>query len=369
MNKHLWQFPNSSKKIIKKLIKKQSHKAGLPPGSLVHIGDQKVDKVSISVIDYTETNLNILELNKIEEVFAYKDSESITWINITGLHDVGLLEKLAKAFEIHPLVMEDVLNTDHRSKVEEYDNFLFVVLKMLSMNEQQAEIIQEHLSLILGKGFVITFQEKAGDIFDPLRERLKKQNSRIRKSGSDYLAYAIIDIIVDHYFILLELLNEKSAGIEERSIADDDKDLIKELQHLKRDIIFIRKHIWPMRETANRLSEEEFLLISPDLKPFLRDVYDHSNQIVDSVETLDEIITGIFDFYHSSMSFKMNEVMKVLTIIATIFIPLTFIAGIYGMNFEVMPELHWRWGYPAVWFLMTVIFVGMVIYFKRKKWF
>jgi magnesium transporter len=368
MNKNLRQFPGAGKKLIRKLIRKQSHKAGLPPGALVHIGDRKVEKVTLSVNNYNAENLTTFEPGQIEETFGYKDSENITWINVAGLHDVKLFEKLGTAFDIHPLVMEDILNTDHRSKVEEYDEYIFIVLKMLSFDEKADQFVHEHLSLIVGKNYVITFQELSGDIFNPIRERLKRQNSRIRKSGADYLAYAIIDLIVDHFFLLLEILNEKSAALEERMIEDSDRTSLKELQVLKKEIILLRKFIWPMRETVSNLVDEEYQLFSDELNPFLRDVYDHTNQIVDSVDTMDEVISGIFDFYLSMMSYRMNDVMKVLTIIATIFIPLTFIAGIYGMNFEFMPELKWRWAYPAVWFIMMFIFIGMVIYFKRKKW-
>lgn len=340
----------------------------MSPGTMVHVGEQKVDIATISIIDYDLENIYSQELSTVEEAFPFKDSPTITWLNVTGLHDVKLLEKLGKRYQIHPLVLEDILNTHQRPKVEIFEDHLFVVLKMLSFDQEQNEINHEQISLILGKNFVITFQERLGDILDPIRERLQNPHGRLRKNGADYLAYTIIDIIVDHYFFLLENLGEKIEILEENVIDKPDQNTVKDIQLLKRELIFLRKSVWPLRELISELSRDETSLISNFTSPYLRDVYDHTIQVIDTIETFRDMVSGILDIYLSSVSNKMNEVMKVLTIIATIFIPLTFIAGIYGMNFEFMPELKWHWGYPLVWFVMMIILVGMLIYFRRKNW-
>ncbi|UCF65036.1 MAG: magnesium/cobalt transporter CorA [bacterium] len=355
--------------MVTRFIKRKSRKTGMSPGTMVHVGERKVDQVTIAVIDYDTENIDSMVLPTIEKAFPFKDSLTITWLNITGLHDVKLLEKLGKKYQIHPLVLEDILNTDQRPKVEIFENYIFVVLKMLSFDTQKQEIEHEQISLIVGNNYVITFQEREGDVLNPIRERLKNPLGRLRKNGADYLAYTIIDVIVDHYFILLEKLGEKIETLEENVIEKPNQSSVKELQLLKRELIFLRRSVWPLRELISGLSRDETTLISSYTSPYLRDVYDHTIQVIDTVETFRDMVSGILDIYLSSLSNKMNEVMKVLTIIATIFIPLSFIAGVYGMNFEFMPELKWPWGYPTVWGIMLTALVSMLIYFKRKKWF
>jgi magnesium transporter len=359
---------NSGENMARKLIKKQSKKVGLSPGSMIHIGEKKVSEVQISVIDYDKENLSARKLKKIEQVFPFKKTPTVTWLNISGLHEIKILEKLGKSFDIHPLVMEDILNTDQRPKVEVFEDYIFIVLKMLSFNKEKNEIDSEQISILLGENYVITFQEKAGDVFGPVRERIENPRGRLRRNDSDYLAYAIMDIIVDHYFVLLEKLGEKIEYLEENVVNNPDQHLVQEIQRMKRELIYLRKSIWPLREVISELSRGESPLINEFIIPYLRDLYDHTIQVVDTVETFRDMVSGILDIYLSSVSNKMNEVMKVLTIIATIFIPLTFIAGIYGMNFEFMPELKWPWGYPLVWLVMASILVGMLFYFRRKKW-
>jgi magnesium transporter len=354
--------------MVTKLIKKHSKKVGLPPGTMVHVGEKKIEKVALSVIDYDTEKVDTRDLATVEEAFPFKDSPTITWLNITGLHEVNLLEKLGKRYQIHPLVMEDILNTDQRPKVEISEDYLFVVLKMLSFDTDKQEVSHEQISLIVGNNFVITFQERTGDVLDPIRERLQNPQGRLRKHGADYLAYTIMDVIVDHYFILLEKLGEKIEFLEENVIENPDQDIVKRLQHLKRELILLRKSVWPLREVISELTRNDTPLITDFTGPYLRDVYDHTIQVIDTIETFRDMVAGIMDIYLSSMSNKMNEVMKVLTIIATIFIPLTFIAGIYGMNFEFMPELKLPWAYPGIWGLMLFIFLGMIFYFRRKKW-
>jgi magnesium transporter len=368
MNKHLLYIPSTGKKILGKFIKKQSKKTGLSPGTMIHVGDKKVEKVLISVLDYDREHLHAKDLPDVKSVIPFINTPSVSWINITGLHEVDILEKIGKGFNIHPLVLEDILNTDQRPKLEVFDDYIFIVLKMLSFDETRKEVSSENISVILSQNYVITFQEREGDVFNPLRNRLNNPLGRLRKHGTDYLAYAILDVIVDHYFILLEKLGEKIETLEEVVIENPNQAIVAEIQFMKRELIFLRKSIWPLREVINEIVRDENPFLSDFVTPYLRDVYDHTIQVMDTVDTYRDMVTGILDIYLSSISNRMNEVMKVLTIIATIFIPLTFIAGVYGMNFEFMPELKWRWGYPSVWFVMMFVFIGMVIYFKRKRW-
>ena len=351
-----------------KLTRKRSKKIGLPPGTMVYTGERKLENVNISSLDYDHEKYSLVHLKSIEESFPFKDTPTVTWLNINGLHDIELLEKLGKHFNIHHLILEDILNTDQRPKVELFEDYLYIVLKMISFNEEKNELDIEQISLVVGENFVITFQEREGDIFDPVRERLKANKGRIRKSGPDYLAYALLDIVIDHYFLVLEKLGEQLENLDNRVISNPDQALVQEIQHLKRELIYLRKSVWPLREVINNLMREETDLISEHTLPYLRDLYDHTIQVIDTVETYRDMDSGILDIYLSSLSNKMNEVMKVLTIIATIFIPLTFIAGVYGMNFEFMPELKWRWAYPTILAMMAIVFVGMLFYFKRKKW-
>ena len=354
--------------------KKRLKKAGLPPGTLVHVGEKKVEAVKISYLDYDERNFQERQVSKIEECFPFKTTPTVTWINIDGLHDVEIIEKLGNQFELHPLILEDVLHTEQRPKYEDFDNYIFVVLRMLQYNEQIQDIESEQVSLILGTNFVISFQERVGDVFDSVRERLRNAKGKIRKMGSDYLAYALLDAIVDSYFVILEKVGERIESMEEELVVNPKEKTLQQIHTMKREMISLRKSIWPLREVISGLQRSESSLIAETTGIYLRDIYDHTIQVIDTVESFRDMVSGMLDIYLSSISNKMNTVMKVLTIIATIFIPLTFIAGIYGMNFNPekspwnMPELNWYWGYPVVWLVMAVIAVIMLIYFKRKKW-
>ncbi len=357
-----------------KRVKKRLKKAGLPPGTLIHIGEKKVEAVKISYLDYEEQNFQEKQVSKIEECFPFKTTPTVTWINIDGLHDVEIIEKLGKQFELHPLILEDVLHTAQRPKYEDFDKYIFVVLRMLRYNEQIQVVESEQVSLILGTNFVISFQERVGDVFEPIRERLRNAKGRIRKMGPDYLAYALLDAIVDSYFAILEKLGERIESMEEQLVADPKEKTLQLIHNMKREMISLRKSIWPLREVISGLQRSESSLISETTSLYLRDVYDHTIQVIDTVESFRDMVSGMLDIYLSSISNKMNAVMKVLTIIATIFIPLTFIAGIYGMNFNPekspwnMPELNSYWGYPAVCLVMAVVVVIMLIYFRKKKW-
>ena len=351
-----------------KLFRKTSKKPGLAPGTLVHIGEKKVEEVKISMIDYDETQVQERDVASIEECLPFKEKPTVTWVNVTGIHDVKIIEKFGKAFNIHPLLLEDIVHTDQRPKLEDFDDLLFIILRMLTYDEANNELLSEQVSLILGPNFVISFQEREGDVFNPVRARIKNAKGRIRKMGCDYLAYALLDSVVDHYFLVLEKYGEKIEILQEEVLSHPTPDTLQDIQRTKRDMIFLRKSVWPLREAINALQRGESALISDNVIIYLRDVYDHTIQVIDSIETFRDMISGTLDVYLSSVSNKMNEVMKVLTIIATIFIPLTFIAGIYGMNFKYMPELEWHWAYPVIWAVIIVLGVLMLMGFKRKKW-
>lgn len=344
-------------------------KPGSPPGTLVHVGKKRIEKAKIKIIDYDEKRFQEKEAKRIEECFPFKDKPTVTWVNIDGIHEMDIIEKIGKHFGAHPLVLEDIMNTEQRPKMEDFGDYIFIVLKMLYYDDKINEIVTEQISIIFGKNFVISFQEREGDVFNAVRERIRNSKSRIRKMDSDYLAYALMDAIVDHYFIILEKLSEKIENMEEELISEPRPKTLQAIHKLKREMIFLRKGVWPLREVISGLERLESSLIKKTTRIYLRDVYDHTIQVIDTVETFRDMASGMLDTYLSSVSNKMNDVMKVLTIIATIFIPLTFIAGIYGMNFEYMPELGWIWGYFLVWFIMAVIALSMVFYFKRKKWF
>ncbi|MDY6958706.1 MAG: magnesium/cobalt transporter CorA [Halobacteriota archaeon] len=349
-------------------VTKRSNKVGLPPGTLVHVGEKRVEKVKITIIDYDKEQFQEEEVEQVEECFPFKDEPTVTWINIDGIHDVEIIEKIGKHFGIHPLILEDILNTAHRPKMEDLGDYIFIVLKMLYYDGKEKEIKTEQVSLILGKQFVISFQERKGDVFDPIRDRIRNSKGRIRKMGGDYLAYALLDAIVDNYFIILEKIGEEIESLEEELVGSPGPETLHLIHGLKREMIFLRKSVWPLREVISTMERGESSLINESTGIYLKDVYDHTIQVIDTIETFRDVISGMLDTYLSVVSNKMNEVMKVLTIIATIFIPLTFIAGIYGMNFEYMPELGWYWGYFTVWFVMAIVAVLMVYYFRRKGW-
>ncbi len=352
-----------------RLVRKRRQTAGLPPGTAVFVGEKKTEVTKITLLDYDETRYEEKVVKEVEECFPCRETETVSWINIDGIHDVEAVEKLAGKFDIHPLTIEDIVNTQQRPKMEEYENYLFFVLKMLLYDEESREVQMEQVSLVLGKNFVVSFQEKEGDIFETIRDRIRSGKGRIRKMGPDYLAYALIDAVVDHYFVILERSGERIEELEEKVVANPRPETLHEIHRLKREMIHLRRSVWPLRELIAALERGESHLVHPSTRVYLRDVYDHTIQVIDTVETYRDMLSGMHDTYLSSISNRMNEVMKVLTIIATIFIPLTFIAGIYGMNFQYMPELGWRWAYFGVWGIMAVIAAGMVVYFKRKKWF
>ncbi|HON81709.1 MAG TPA: magnesium/cobalt transporter CorA [Methanoregulaceae archaeon] len=347
---------------------KLSKKAGLPPGTLHLDGKPMTGPIRITVIDYDADHVEERRVMTIEECFPYRDTSTVTWINIDGLANTEVIEKIGRYFLIHPLILEDLLNTDQRPKMEDLEDYLYLNLKMLMLPEATGEIKGEHVSLIIGKNYLMSFQEDVGDVFDPVRERIRKEGGRVRKNGSDYLAYALIDNIVDNYFVVMEKIEERVESLEEELVVNATRDSLPRINRLKKDMVFLRKAVWPLREMILALERSDSPLIREDTRIYLRDVYDHAIQVIDTLETFRDMVSGMIDIYLSSLSYKMNEIMKVLTLIATIFIPLTFVAGVYGMNFRYMPELHWEYGYYAVLGIMIAIVVIMLAYFRKRQW-
>lgn len=348
-------------------IKKYQQKVGLPPGALIHVGTERTEKSKIDVISYGENQFEEKTLGSFEEFKPDDDTTGVNWINVCGVHQTEIIESIGNHFQIHKLVQADIVNTQHRPKLEDFEDYLFIVIKMIYFNENE-KIINEQISMIIGKNYVVSFQEIEGDVFSPIRARLRNSSGQIRKRGADYLAYTLIDTIVDNYFVVLERIGERIEDIEEKLLTNPTQDTSLEIHTLKRDLIMIRRSVWPLREVANILERGESKLIHKNTRIYLRDVYDHTIQVIDTIESSRDILSGMLDMYLSSVSNRMNNVMKVLTIIATIFMPLTFIAGIYGMNFQNMPELGWKYGYFGALVIMLVIAALMLIFFKRKNW-
>jgi len=303
------------------------------------------------------------------ECQQFKDSRDVSWIHVEGIHETQILEELGALFGLHPLTLEDILNTDQRPKMEDFCEYIYIVLKTFTNHgDENKDLSSEQISIILGPTFVISFQEKETDIFKPIRERIRAGKGRLRKSGADYLAYSLIDTVVDNYFTILEQLGERIEIIEESLVKNPSTQTLQAIQHLKREMIFLRKSVWPLRETISSLERTECQLIHDSTGIFLKDIYDHTIQVIDTIETFRDMLSGILDIYLSSISNRMNEIMKVLTIIATIFMPLTFMAGVYGMNFKYMPELEWHWGYFLILGTMMAVAVSMMVYFRKKRW-
>jgi magnesium transporter len=349
--------------------KSRSKKAGLLPGALVHIGEKLSDTTKVTLIDYQGDHYQEKNIDHIEELRAFKDRQTVSWVHIEGIHDTRLLEQLGDVFGLHPLILEDILNTDQRPKMQDMGDYMFIVLKRFCNTcDEHSDMTAEQISVILGPHYVISLQERADTMLDPIREHIKTSKGRIRKAGADYLAYSIIDTVLDSYFGILETLGDKIEIEEEALVNNPAPSTLRVIQNLKRDIIFLRKSIWPLRETISALERSESPLIQDATGLYLKDIYDHAIQVIDTVETYREMLSGMIDIYLSSLSNRMNQVMKVLTIIATIFMPMTFLAGVYGMNFKHFPELEWQWGYLFFWTIILTTAVVMLILFKRKKW-
>ena len=351
---------------MKSVRHKRSKKTGLLPGSLVHVGMEYAEKTKITLIRYNESIFEEKEVTSISDLLHEKNNEGIVWINVDGL-DTKFIEDIGGIYDLHPLILEDILNTDQRPKTEDFGKYIYIVLKNFH-NQDNINSSSEQVSIILGKNFILSFKEKETSLFEPIRERLRGNKGRIRKSGPDNLAHALIDNVVDNYFFVLEELEERIEYLEDELVTQTSPANLQAIHNLKRELIVLRKSLWPLREAISTLERTDSELITASTHIYFKDIFDHIIAIIDTVETYREMLSGMLDIYLSTVSYRLNEVMKVLTIIATIFMPLTFLAGVYGMNFKYMPELEWRFGYFGVLGVMLGIALLMLKYFKNKKW-
>jgi magnesium transporter len=350
-------------------MKNRSKKTGLAPGTLVHLGRQKPGATRIDVIEYDGSSLEKRQLSSLSECLVRKPAPAVTWINVDRISEVEVLRQFGSCYGIHPLVLEDILATDQRPKAADHGEYLYVVLKMIGLDDKSGEIKSEQVSMILGDNYLISFQEGLeGDVFEQVRLHLSNEKSRLRLSGPDFLLHALLDVIVDNYFLVLEKLADRIEDIEDKLIDNPSTSTVHAIYRLKREMLFLHKAVWPLREVVSGLQRRDSQLIQAATVIYLRDIYDHTIQVLDTMETLRDMLSGMLDIYLSSVSNRLNEVMKVLTIIATIFMPLSFVVGLYGMNFKYMPELDWRYGYPSVLLLMALIVCGMLVYFRKKRW-
>ena len=346
-----------------------SHKSGLPPGSLVHVGPVLVDETCISVIDYSKESVSESRVESIEQLLPYRDSETVTWVIVEGLARVEFIEQIGAMFGIHQLVLEDILNTHQRPKFEEYDDYLYIVLKGMMSVGEKFTVSYEQISLLVLEKVVFAFKEKKDGLFEPVVQRIRTSKGRFRSMGADFLTYSILDAIIDQNFILIDSLDESITALEDQLLAGEPSSAtLNGIQRLKREIVGVRRYVSPIRELINEMLRSESRLIDERTHIYLRDVSDHAMRIIESIELHRDVISGLLDIYISSVSNKMNEVMKVLTVFASIFIPMTFLTGIYGMNFDYMPELKMHWAYPALWLVFLTIPTVLLVYFKRKKW-
>jgi len=355
--------------MLRRIFRKRSEKAGLPPGAMVHMGEQRIEKVRITMIDYDEHHVLERQVEKPEDCFPFRDRATVTWINVHGLHEPEIIHKLGTYFGLHPLVMEDIGTTDQRPKMEDYGDYIFVVLKTLYHDETEGEMKAHQVAIIIGSNFVMSFQEAEGHVFDQVLSRIKNGAARIRTMGADYLAYSLMDVVVDNYFALVERLGQRLDVLEDRSVMEPDPETAQAIHSFRRDLVFLRRSVLPVREAVARLERSESKLVQKPTTVYFSDVYDHTVQVIDNIETLRDMVSPLLEVYVSSVSNKMNEVIKVLTVIGTIFLPLTFLTGVYGMNFRHFPELDWELAYPLFWLVNLGVVVGMLAYFRRKRWF
>jgi len=351
-------------------IYRRTQKTGLPPGTIVYTGDQPRKPVHVSAMEYNEDHFRewSCELTS-EECVSIREQPFHKWINIDGVNDLELIERVGGCFDIHSLVLEDIAHLGQRPKIEEYNGYLYIVLQMFQLAPDKQGITVEQISLVLGEDYLLTFQEKAGDVFEPIRQRLRSAKGRVRKMPVSFLGYLLIDAIVDYYFTIFESMGETIEALEDKIIHQADRGTLSQIHQLRHQLLLLRRSAWPLREMLGSLERTESRFFDKSTRPFLRDLYDHSIQVVETTESFRDVLTGLLDLNVSIAGARMNEVMKVLTIIATIFIPLSFIAGVYGMNFEHMPELAQQWAYPyGFWVLISAVVIGMLTYFKRKKW-
>lgn len=341
----------------------------MEPGSLVHIGEIYGERTKISIIEYSKDTLIENEDATVKEIQHYLSTPEVTWINVQGISDTTLIDTIGHDFGMHPLVMEDILNTTQRAKLEDYKQNLYIVLRMLKYNHATDSVDGEQISLFIRKDCVITFQESDQDLFKSIRERIRKPNTKIREMGTDYLTYTIIDWIIDQYFVILEKVDDKLESLEEDLLNNPQTSTLLKIERTKREIILLRKSVWPTRDLISQFTRLDSPLINDSSRVFMRDVYDHTIQLIDTIESFRDIVSGMLDLYLSNLTQRTNEIMKVLTVVSTIFVPLTFLASLYGMNFDNIPELHYQYGYYVLLGVMFMIGSAMVLYFRRKNWF
>ncbi len=345
---------------------KKKKKEHTPPGTLAYTGDRTSEEVEISQITYSEETFKREFRKDVEDISLGKDKEVNTWVDICGIHDVEIVKHLGDDLGIHSLLQEDIVTANQRPKLEEREDYLFIILNMHYIEDENP--VSEQLSIILGENYLTTFRERKNYIFQPVISRMEKGDGRIRKLNTDYLAYALIDVVVDNYFKVLEHFGGKMENVEETLVDDPEEDLLLQIHRMKQEIILLRKSIWPLREVLGKLERGGYDLIDEQNVIFLKDIYDHTFQVLDTINSYRDILSGMHDTYLSSISNRMNEVMKMLTIFASIFIPLTFLAGVYGMNFEYMPELSWKWSYSVFWGISLMLVGVLLIYFNKKDW-
>lgn len=345
-----------------------SQKIGMPPGSLVHVGEKKTAETKLTLFTYGEEGVNEFSTDNTKNIIEKLEPARVNWINVAGLSRTEIIGELGEHFHLHPLTLEDILHTGQRPKQEDHGDYLYLVLKMLYPDENTGRVQYEQVSFILGKNFVLSFLESDRDVFDPAQERIRKIKGKIITLGADYLLYTLIDAIVDHYYVVIEKMGDDIESTEEELVTRPTSKILQNIHLLRTDMLYLRKSIWPLREVIGSLERRESELIREGTTIYLRDIYDHTIQVVDTIEMYRDIVSGMLDTYLSSLSTRMNEIMKVLTIFSTIFIPLTFLVGVYGMNFEYMPELKWHWGYPVLWMIMIGLGLVMINYFRKKRW-
>lgn len=351
-------------------FQRRLNKIGQPPGYIYadHPKTPLNDKISLSILEYDENKVTEQKNVSVKQCLERLNSSTMTWITVHSVSDVATLAYLGEQFKIHPLALEDIMNTGHRPKLDTYDTQVFIITRFLTYNSDQRILTDEQVSIVFGPGYTICFLESDRNIFKPIKDRICKVNSRFRKQGSDYLAYALIDLIVDCYLAILEQIDQDLDELEEELMRDPNASTLQKIRLAKRQMIVLRKSVWPMRDVVSRFQQLENHLVGPTTQIYLKDVYDHTVHTIDIIESFRDIVSGMIDVYLSNINIRMNEIVKVLTIVSTIFVPLTFVTGVYGMNFDHMPELHYYWSYPIVLMMMTIMALSMVYIFYKKKW-